>query len=78
MTTAPMETCFICSRRFQFGEGVYNGRHVSAWDVMICDGCDRGNWDGIVPQTRPHVIPSLQSRGIDTTLNSKGWLEIPR
>jgi hypothetical protein len=72
-----MIECFLCKRPFQFGEHIYDGRRVHAWDVMICNGCDKRNWDGVVPSARPHLVPFLQSKGIPVKLNAKGWIDIP-
>jgi hypothetical protein len=69
--------CFLCSFPFQFGPHVYDGKFIPGWDVMVCDGCYRGNWDGIVPSTRPHVVPYLQSKGIEVRYNAKGWIDWP-
>jgi hypothetical protein len=72
-----MIDCFLCSRPFQFGPHVYNGRHVQAWDIMICSRCDKGNWDGVVPANRPHFEPYLRSKGIEVRYKAKGWIDIP-
>jgi hypothetical protein len=70
--------CFLCQRPFQFGPHVYNGRHIAAWDVQICESCLRGNWDGIVPAQHPRLIQHLKDKGIPITLSASGWLDIPR
>ena len=69
--------CFICRRLFQFGEHVYDGRHIAEWDVQICRTCLSANWDGIVPQTHPDLVRHLEEKGIEIKLNAKGWLDIP-
>ena len=74
---APMAECFLCKRAFQFGEHIYAGKRIPAWDIMVCDSCYKGNWDGIVPGTRPHLVPYLQSRGIKVTYNASGWIDWP-
>jgi hypothetical protein len=69
--------CFLCKRPFQFGDHVYKGRHIAAWDVEICDGCLSSNWDGIVPDTHPDLIEHLKAKEIPVTLNPRGWIDIP-
>lgn len=70
--------CFLCRRPFQFGPGLYAGKPIKPWDIMVCDSCSRGNHDGIVPATYPHLIEHLKSRGIAIAINSKGWIDWPR
>ena len=69
--------CFLCERPFQFGPHLYRGRLVRAWDIMVCDSCVRGNWDGVVPSMRPHLVPYLESKGVEGLFNEKGWINIP-
>lgn len=69
--------CFLCRRDFKFGHGSYNGKYIKPWDIMVCDGCFGGNWDGIVPSTYPHLITHLKNKGIEPRLNAKGWLPWP-
>lgn len=70
--------CFLCRRSVRVGEHVYEGSNIPAWGVFMCFTCQKWNWDGIVPETYPHLIPYLQSKGISIKLNNKGWLDIPR
>jgi hypothetical protein len=44
----PVYNCFLCTRPFQFGPHVYDGRHIGSWDIEVCGRCVRGNWDGIL------------------------------
>ena len=69
--------CFFCSRPFRFGPHISNGKRIAAWDVMVCTRCYQGNWDGIVPTTRPHLVPYLESRGVAVKLNANGWIDFP-
>ncbi len=69
--------CFLCKRRFQFGPQVYDGKRIPSWNVMVCRNCYDANWDGIVPETHPHLIPYLQSRGGRVALNEHGWISWP-
>jgi len=75
----PTYPCILCDRSFQFGTapGIYRGRHIGSWGVEICDGCLRGNWDGIDLETRPRLAEHLRGRGISVTKNAKGLVNIP-
>jgi len=70
--------CFLCERPFQFGPHLYNGRHIAAWNVQICDNCTKWNWDGLVPERHSRLIEHLRANGIPINLNANGWLDIPR
>ena len=35
------------------------------------------NWDGIVPEAFPHLIPYLKSRGVEIKLNARGRIDWP-
>src|SRR5215475_12131988 len=74
----PTAVCFLCKRPFQFGEHIYNGRRIPAWDIMIFDRCDAGNHDGVMPDRHPDLEPHLKSRGIAIPWNAKGWIDLPR
>lgn len=69
--------CILCERPFQFGPHIYDGRHISAWDVEICQRCIRSNWDGIVTSDHPRLVEHLNKQGVQIKLNPKGWLDIP-
>jgi hypothetical protein len=73
-----LETCFVCKAAFQFGPHAYRGRRVPAWNMMVCNDCYDGNWDGIVPAVRPHLIPYLESLGLTVKHNAKGWIDWPK
>ena len=71
------QTCFLCNRPFQFGRGMYHGKNIPDWGIMICDTCKSGNWDGIVLEHHPKLRDWLVARGIEYSFNAKGWLDIP-
>src|SRR5262245_27345627 len=75
--TPAMIKCFLCDMPFQFGPHVYGGRRIPEWDIMVCNGCYQGNWDGIVPARRSHLVPYLQSKGIEVKYNAQGWINWP-
>lgn len=70
--------CFLCGLSFQFAHGQYDGRKIPAWGIMVCNPCFTRNWDGIVTQSWPHLVPYLESREHKIELNAKGWLDWPR
>jgi hypothetical protein len=69
--------CFLCSNEFQFGPHIYNGHRIPRWDVLLCSMCIKTNWEGVVPATRPHLVPYLKSRQLSVKLNARGWIEFP-
>jgi hypothetical protein len=75
--TPHMVKCFLCETPFQFGPHIYNGRRIPEWDMMVCRGCYQGNWDGIVPESRPRLLPYLKSKGITVKPNAQGWIDWP-
>jgi len=76
--TPIMYECFLCKRPFQFGPRIYNGRRIPQWDMMVCDRCYTGNWDGIVHEKHRDLIFPLKSRGMEMKLNAKGRIDWPR
>jgi hypothetical protein len=78
MSEAPTATCFLCKRPFQFGEHVYKGRRIPQWDMMVCDGCDAANADGVMPRGHPDLEPYLKVHAIEIGYNANGWIELPR
>jgi hypothetical protein len=76
--TKHMIECFLCQRPFQFGAHVYNGRKIPQWgEVMICDTCERGNRDGLVPSAHRRLLEHLREQGITPSYNKKGLIVIP-
>jgi hypothetical protein len=72
------ETCFLCKKSFEFGSDVYRGRQIPVWNIMVCNDCREGNWDGIAPETHPDLISYLKSRNIEATLNVMDLIEWPK
>jgi hypothetical protein len=72
-----MYPCFVCDQMFEFGNrpGVYNGKPVQGWGVMICNRCKDSNWDGPVPT--PELMKKFAEKGIEAKYNEKGWIVIP-
>lgn len=69
--------CAVCEKDFRFGQNVYKGRRIKAWDIMVCDICEQSNHDGLVPAKHLNLIAKLQEKGIGTKPNAKGWIDIP-
>jgi len=70
--------CFLCGNHFQFGPHAYHGRRIPDWDIMVCNTCYNANWDGIVPNSYPRLMPYLESLGFNVQLNKKGWIDWPK
>jgi hypothetical protein len=77
MMTPNIETCDVCGQGFQFGPSIFRGRGVGTWGIKICDGCEKSNHDGLVPQTHRALLTTLQRQGVELTLNNRGWIDIP-
>jgi hypothetical protein len=70
--------CILCQRSFQHGPNVYGGKLIAEWEVAICDGCIKANWDGIVPGTYSRLMEHFRERGIRPPKpNARGWWDIP-
>jgi hypothetical protein len=69
--------CFLCQEPFQYGPHVYMGQPVKAWDIIVCRSCIRGNQDGIVPSTYPHLDAHLEARGAFKRNEKIGWIDWP-
>jgi hypothetical protein len=72
-----LSECFLCRQRFRGAPHRYEARRVQAWDILVCDVCYRGNWDGIIPGRFPHLEEYLRARGIEIELNARGNIELP-
>jgi hypothetical protein len=72
--------CFLCETPFQYGPGLYDGKYITTWKILICNRCLGANHDGIVlgyPESAK-LERHLRDMGISVRLNAKGWLDIPR
>jgi hypothetical protein len=49
----------LCKRPFEFGQLRAEGRRIHEWEIMVCQSCRIGNWDGIPPLSYPHLIEHL-------------------
>jgi hypothetical protein len=73
----PMYECFLCDEPFEFGEPIYRGKRVPAWDIMVCNDCLAANHHGIEPEAYPHLAKHLEVRGLQPTKNAEGWILWP-
>jgi hypothetical protein len=70
-----MYCCEVCGQQFQFGPHVYNGRLIRTYQIMVCNGCYAGNWDGWAPHFEATVTRKLTEQGLPIPArNAKGWL----
>lgn len=69
--------CSSCQRDFCFSEGRYDGHHIGYYDLDVCSGCYRANWDGWGPSMERKLLRHLEERGIAAPQrNDKGWLPL--
>ena len=57
--------CFCCEAEFPFGPHVYLGRHLSGYDITVCNICYDANWDGWAPFYGERISARLHLRGIE-------------
>jgi len=66
--------CDMCADSFQYGPHKYDGQYLPHYEMFLCQGCYRGNWNGFAPHLEDKFIDHLGSKG--TSLperNEKGW-----
>ena len=67
--------CFICDKQFQFGNHHYEGHPSPKYDIMVCNSCWQGNWDGWASQYEEKLLSHLKNNNLpEPQRNSKGWL----
>ena len=59
-----MQTCGLCGQNFQFGIGVYAGKHIARYNLTVCRGCWDANHDGWAPWFEAKLIAHLTAEGI--------------
>lgn len=70
-----MEKCFCCRRSFQMGPGRYDGKFIPAYQILVCQNCYDGNWDGWAPVFEERILKHLNEESIaEPSRNSKGFL----
>lgn len=72
-----MRKCDMCGSEFQFGIGSYNGKHISCYNITVCNNCYHANEDGWAPYYENRLLSHLKLNGISPPARNKGgW--IPR
>jgi hypothetical protein len=57
------------------GQGRYEGRFLSRYQINVCDSCYSGNWDGWSPHFELKILKILEEKGISLPQrNEKGFL----
>jgi hypothetical protein len=70
--------CFLCSKWFQFGQHIYDGKRISEYDIKICEICYKSNRDGFLDQDASKIEAHLRDNGLNIPArNEKGWLPCP-
>jgi len=70
-----MCTCFICGSTFQFGQHVYDGKYIQKYDITVCSGCYKGNWDGWAKHYEENILKHLKEKGLPVPdKNEAGYL----
>lgn len=72
-----MYDCALCRQPFQFGQHVYRGQPVRAWNIMLCSGCIKANRDGIIAEHHPELVKHLESQGIEIKHYPNGHIAWP-
>ena len=73
--------CFLCKRPFEFGPLRAEGRGIHEWEIIVCQSCRIGNWDGIPPLSYPHLIEHLPRPNVLHIVhwlfssNAKRWIK---
>lgn len=67
--------CFCCLGEFRFGPSRYDGRHIPAYKISVCDACYGSNWDGWAPHVEARLMRHLEDQRLPIPpRNEKGWL----
>ena len=72
-----MFPCDLCSKMFQMGPHIYDGKFIVRYQLSVCKSCWDNNWDGWGPYLERRLIAHLRAKDIPVPeRNAKGW--IPR
>ncbi len=67
--------CHVCNRVKNNGNGKYDLRKCSGYEIFVCDSCFEGNWDGWGLHCEPRILAILEEKGLlPPKRNAKGWL----
>jgi len=69
-----IKQCDFCGDSFQYGLQRYDGQYLPHYEMFLCEGCYKGNWDGFAPGLEAKFIAHLASKDIALPeRNQKGW-----
>ena len=57
--------CDLCRGEFQYGPGLYEGRWIAKYKLLVCKTCWASNWDGWSPAHEPAFLSHLAKHGIE-------------
>lgn len=57
--------CFFCEEPIQMGAGVFQGRQIPAWGILICNRCRAANSDGFPVGKYPKLEQHLAAHGVE-------------
>lgn len=67
--------CFLCSRQFQYGSHLYDGKHIPAYNMSVCMNCYKASHDGWAPIYDAKILAHLKEKGLPTPERQKdGYL----
>lgn len=70
-----MFTCPLCRSKFQHGPHKYVGHFMKKYDIMVCNSCWVGNWNGWASIYEEILINHLKEKVLPIPeRNEKGWL----
>lgn len=70
--------CQFCGRQFRYGNRIYDGSHLPAYNLTLCKICKDGNWDGVGSAYEQKLIDHLKMERIPIPRrNEKGFLPLP-
>jgi hypothetical protein len=66
--------CQMCGSKYQMGPQIYEGKHIVAYDLDVCQSCYDGNWDGWAPHYEGKLLAHLREKSMPVPeRNEKGW-----
>lgn len=57
--------CQVCSREFDYGPHVYQGRYLPRYQMVACNSCLRAHHDGWGLEAEKCILQHLNQSGID-------------
>jgi hypothetical protein len=75
--SSPFTECFLCEETIKMGAGVFQGRQVPQWGILVCNRCRAANAAGFAPGAYPKLEKHLAANGIEPARNPKGLILWP-